>query len=371
ADFHMQSPHAEEFLFLAGQLAVKEKRGSETVRLFEKYLSRYRSDSADERGQRTLLALYHLGVTYQGSGNDLLARASLEQFLSRPRPAKMTFGEEGEGYSYASAKAQLLLGRMVEEEYSRVRIEPPIKENFSRKEKLLVSLVERLAQPVGSGLSPLATEASYRIGAAYEGFARAVEDSPRPPGLTEEERSEYDRLLEQQVRPYLVKAVNAYRVTVRASREKSIADDWVSRCRERLAAVAPRVYLRTPRPQYVSLEPVGEAVPQPLRSFAGAPVASGSERGFFGSLLANDTEARKSEFVKGLAAASASPADWEEAEAHFRKSADGGPPEAGYNAAVAALGRGKPAEAMRYLEEVGRRYPTFHPAIVLSAVLYD
>lgn len=370
ADYRVNDPKGEEFLFLAGKLAVQEKREAEVLRLFEKFLSRYRSQAADARGERNLEAFYHLGVTYARTGNELLARPYLEQFLSRPRSAPASFGEGSEGYAYAVSNAQLLLGDMLVREYSAVKIVPPVKENLKQKESLLTAVVDRYSPAVSSGLSPLATRGSYGIGQAFEEFAASLLEAPKPPGLTEEERREYDHLLEQQVRPYLLKAVEAYRVTVRAAREKSLSDEWVGRCRERLAAVAPRVFIRSPRPGYLPLPAPPDPMLDPIATFAGAPVATGSAPGFFGSLVASDSEARKGSFLRGLAAAQQSPPDWSEAAQRFLEAAAGGPPEAGYNAAVALFRAGKFPEALRAADDVFRKFPNFLPAVFLSARIY-
>ena len=371
ADYHVEDPKGEEFLFLAGKLAVKENRETEIFRLFEKFLSRYRSQAPDLRSERNLEAFYHLGVTYAQGGNSALARQYLEQFLSRPRPTQASFGEGTEGYVYAVANAQLLLGDMLARDYSAIRLVPPVKENLKQKETQLAAVVDRYAPAVASGLSPLATRASFGIGHAYEEFAQALAESPKPAGLTAEERDEYDRLLDQQIRPYLLKAVEAYRATVRASREKSISDEWVGRCRERLAVVAPRVFLRAPRSGYLPLPAPPEPMPDPIPTFAGVTVGAGSGPGFFGSLVASDSEARKGAFARGLAAAQQSPPDWNEAAQRFLEASSAGPPEAGYNAAVALFRLGKLAEAVRAAEDLLRKSPDFLPAVALSARLYE
>ncbi len=370
ADFHVEDPKGEEFLFLAGKLAAKERRVPETTRLFEKFLSRYRSEGSGVRAERSLEALYHLGVTYSGTGNQELARRSLEQFLSRPHPAKASFGEEVQGYAFATANAHLLLGRALQQDYQAVRIVPPVAENLKRKQAMLATVVDRYTPAVASGISPIATEASFAIGRSYEEFAVAIEESPRPAGLSDEERIEYDRLLEGQIRPFLRKAVDAYGAPVRASREKSAEDEWVGRCRERLAATAPRVFQRMPRPGYLHLPAAADAPPEVIATFGGKAVSSDGP-GFFRSLVADDAETREGSFAKGLAAARETPPDWEEAAKEFRDASVNGPPEASYNAAVALVRQSRPSDALRSLEDVLRRAPDFQPAIGLAAKLYE
>ncbi|MGH7897310.1 MAG: tetratricopeptide repeat protein, partial [Candidatus Binatia bacterium] len=369
ADTHVDDPKGEEFLFLAGKLAAKDHKAPETIRLFEKFLSRYRSQTADLRGERNVEALYHLGSTYAAAGNVGGARQNLELFLSQARPAKASFGDDAQGYDYATANARLLLGNMQFEEYRSVRIHTPVAETLKRKETLLNAIVDRYAPAVASGIAPLATEASFRIGNSYEDFAAAIEDAPRPAGLTAEEQAEYDRLLQERVRPFLAKAVDAYRVTVRAAREKPLDDPWVGRCRERLAAVAPRAFARSPRPGYMRLAAAADPPPAVLSTFAGVKVDADSGPGFFGSLFADEEKTRLRNFAKGLGAAQSG--DWNEAANQFLEAAKDGPPEAGYNAAVALAQQKKTSQALRSLEEVTRKSPDFLPAITLAARLYE
>jgi TolA-binding protein len=140
ADFHVDHPNAEEFLFRAAQLAAKENRGFEAQRLFEKYLARYRTPEASgPRLERLRTALFQLGSSYAEAGAVPLARLTLEQFLALPPGAD----SEREDQRFARARAELLLARMSEKEYRAVRIEPPLEPSFRRKERLLAEVVER------------------------------------------------------------------------------------------------------------------------------------------------------------------------------------------------------------------------------------
>ncbi|MGH7806070.1 MAG: tetratricopeptide repeat protein, partial [Candidatus Binatia bacterium] len=368
SDFHVQDPKGEEFLFLAGKLAVKEKREGESLRLFEKFLTRYPSSNMDVRGQRNVEALYHVGVAYGEAGNMELARFNLEQFLNRALPANASFGEGPEAYTFAVAKAQLLLGNSLARQYQATRISAPTPAELKKKEAALDQVVARYAPAARSGLSPIATEASFGIGRSYEEFANALLEAPKPSGLTPEEREEYDRLMFQKVRPYLAKAVEAYRVSVKASREKGLDDDWVSRSRERLAAIGPRVFERNPRPGYIRLENDATPLPPLLDTYAGVRVAPKSA-GFFGGMFANDEEKKKDAFAAGLAAANES--DDDEAIDRFREAAADGPAEAGYNLAIVSARRGNSAAALSALDDVNKRFPTFHAATTLAARLHE
>ncbi len=369
ADAHVDNPKSEEFLFLAGKLAAKEKRGPETIRLFEKFLSRYHGQGNDEHAQRGVEAFYHLGTTYAAMGNQAQARQYLERFIADSRMAQSSFGEGGDGYAYAVANANLLLASGVGDEYHAARIQAPMAETLKRKEALLNQLVERYAPAVASGLSPIATQASFGIGNAYEEFGTALEQAPRPPGLSAEEANEYDRLLEDKIRPYLKKAVEAYRATVRGTRDKQLDDEWVKRSRERLAVVAPRAFARAPRPGYQRLASAADPPPAFLATFDGKPASADSGPGFLGSLVADEGETRLRAFGKGLAAAEKE--SFSDAYDRFVEAAKGGPPEAGYNAAVAAMRQGNNSQAIAMLDDVLRRQADFAPAITLSARLLD
>src|SRR5207237_8261897 len=119
---------------------------------------------------------------------------------------------------------------------------------------------------------------------------------------------------------------------MRAAREKSLEDEWIARCRARLAIVAPRAFARTPRPGYQRLSGTPDPAPEVVSTFAGAKVSADSGPGFFGSLFAGENDTRPREFAKGLGAADKS--NWSDAYTRFAEAAKGGPAEAGYNAAV-------------------------------------
>ncbi|MEA2624686.1 MAG: hypothetical protein QOD06_731 [Candidatus Binatota bacterium] len=238
ADHLVSDPKGEELLFLAAKISAKQTQPSETVRLFEKFLTRYPSTDLGPRGSRNVEALYHLGVATADAGDGESARYALEQFLSRARPG--VFGEGPQAYAFAVAKANLMLGEVAEREFEAAEIVPPVTETAKQKERLLNQVIERYTPAVASGLSPIATQASYAIGKAYETHASALLAAPKPAGLTPEEETEYDRLLAESVRPYFQKAVDAYRATVRAAEERKIDDEWVRKSRERLQVITPR-----------------------------------------------------------------------------------------------------------------------------------
>jgi len=263
ADHRVASAKGEELLFVAGKLAVKEQRSADAARLFTKLLARYPSTASDERGQRNLEVHYHLGVAEAEIGRPAAARSELELFLSRAVTSKAVFSGDAGAHALAVARANLILGGLAAEEFQAAHIVPPVAESLRRKQRLLDELLARYTPAMTSGLSPVATQASYAIGQAYEQFAYALRDAPQPSGLSSEERAEYGRLLEEKTRPYVRKAVDAYRSVVRASRASGLADDWVARCRERLEAVASSAFPREPRPGYLHIAAAGAVVDPP------------------------------------------------------------------------------------------------------------
>ena len=89
ADTHVDNPKGEEFLFLAGKLAAKEHKAPETIRLFEKFLSRYRSPAADQRGPAYATYLR------SAAANPDIVGCHWFQYVDEPLTGRLLDGENG------------------------------------------------------------------------------------------------------------------------------------------------------------------------------------------------------------------------------------------------------------------------------------
>lgn len=96
-----------------------------------------------------------------------------------------------------------------------------------------------------------ATAAVHRIGSAFEEFARAFWESPRP-SLEGDLKVQYEQKLDERIRPFKEKAYETYEANLRQARENEISNDWVDQSRTRLQTLAAELGRELPPEEQVA-----------------------------------------------------------------------------------------------------------------------
>ncbi len=140
-----------------------------------------------------------------------------------------------------AANAQLALANAEMLAFKRITLKQPLAKSLAQKKQAMKKVLSAYAQVLEIGVRPMATEAAFRIGEAYQHLAKALLASPRPKGLSELALEEYNALLEEKVYPFEDKAIEAYEATWSLVQE-GIWDSWTQKAFDALKQLVPARY---------------------------------------------------------------------------------------------------------------------------------
>lgn len=187
---------------------------------------------------RAIEARLRIAEAFQTSGD----AAAQQQWLSEIVAAHAAAGNDGSDFSrQAAAQAALELAGPLRESYARTRLSVPLERSLRSKRQAMEAALEAYRRAAAYGVPEVTTSATFHIGEIYHDFSRALLESERPPGLSEEELEEYDVLLEEQAYPFEEEAIKLHEVNFRRIAQ-GVYDPWVRASLEQLATLMPVRY---------------------------------------------------------------------------------------------------------------------------------
>lgn len=147
---------------------------------------------------------------------------------------------------YLGATAALALAEPTYDEYNKVALVEPLKQQLKLKKSRMEESLKAFQSAADYGVADVATAATFRIAEIYRDFGRAMMGSQRPKGLSKEELEQYDVLLEEQAFPFEEKAVELHELNAHHCAQ-GIYDEWVRKSYSALAELRPLRYGKTER----------------------------------------------------------------------------------------------------------------------------
>lgn len=140
-----------------------------------------------------------------------------------------------------AAQAAIELAEPVRDAYQRITLAAPLDKNLRAKKEAMQKAVDAYGRASDYGITEVTTAATFQIGKIYRDFSRALLDSERPKGLSDDEREQYDILLEEQAYPFEEQAIKLHEVNFRRI-GTGVYDRWVKASLEQLAELLPVRY---------------------------------------------------------------------------------------------------------------------------------
>jgi TolA-binding protein len=147
--------------------------------------------------------------------------------------------------TYFPANAQFLIGEIMHDTFQKTKLTAPLERNLKRKRAKFQQTVKAYTAAAKYKQAEWSTASSYRIGVAFEEFAKALLDSPRPKKLSEKDLIAYNQKLWQSVLPFKDKAFKTYQASVRQAAKNNIDNKWVVESKKRLGSLASELGLET------------------------------------------------------------------------------------------------------------------------------
>lgn len=183
-----------ESLYLAATMF--EKDGDYTAAI-----AQYRDYAHDhpEPFETNVEARYKLVQNYARIGDQQKRLFWLDKLVEADRKA----GDQRNDRSrWLAAWANSEYGNHHAQEFDHFNLYPPLDRSVPAKNEQLEKAAARYQQAADSGIFEFVTMSAYKIADLYYDFAAEMRASPRPQGLSAQERQLYDQIIEEQAAPF-------------------------------------------------------------------------------------------------------------------------------------------------------------------------
>lgn len=216
----------------AAQAYVKLEQPQQAIAAYKNYLNQH-NPPVDERME----AEHALVKLYTGLGGSSEADHWRRQLVD----SGQNVGTQ-RGHTLA-AKAALALADQARDAFNAVTVHQPVKQTLNKKKQRLQAALDAYGKAADYDITHVTTAATYQIGTLYNRFSQALQNSPRPAGLSADEAQHYEKLLQQQAAPFRKKAISLYMSNVKRI-ARGVDDKWVRQSVDKLKQMQPQLFKR-------------------------------------------------------------------------------------------------------------------------------
>ena len=191
-----------DLMWRAAELYEQDGQADRTITIYKDYVRLYPYPL-----ERSMELRHKIAESYRAANNS----KNLNFWLNDIVRADAQAGAQRNARSrYLAANASLELIEPLRRSYSQVKLTVPLKASLSKKKKLMQQSVDAYSKAMKYQVQDVTTAATFQIAEIYHEFANSLMSSQRPPGLDQEQREEYDLLLEEQAFPFEEKAIEIH-----------------------------------------------------------------------------------------------------------------------------------------------------------------
>jgi tetratricopeptide (TPR) repeat protein len=144
---------------------------------------------------------------------------------------------------YLAAQSALVLAQPAYEHFASMTLQLPMQESLAEKQRRMDASLQVFEALPDYQVGEVTAAATYYMAEIYQNFSDALLESQRPAGLTDEERAEYDLMLEEEAYPFEERAIEVHEANIDLARAGAYST-WVERSLEQLAHLVPGQYAR-------------------------------------------------------------------------------------------------------------------------------
>lgn len=225
-----------ESLYLAASMYEKDGDYPAAITQYKAYAHGYPKPFATNMEAR-----YRLVQNYERIG-DLQKRLFwLDKLVEGNRRAK---DQRNERSQWLAAWANVEYGDYHAREFDHHNLYPPLDRSVPAKNKHLELAAERYELAADSGIFEFVTMGTYKIADLYQDFARALRESPRPQGLSAEEKQLYDQIIAEQAQPFDEVAAEMLHSNIQRAWDGEF-NDWINRSYADMRRLHPERFAKT------------------------------------------------------------------------------------------------------------------------------
>jgi len=201
-----ESPPSRErkrdLIWRAADLFQGANHQAEAISTYKKYIKLYPSPLTRSMELRHRIVEYHRQQHEPGK---------LIYWLNEIVKADASATTERSARSkYLAANASLELIEPIHHSFRVAKLTIPLKDSLKKKKKLMQLSIDGYSRAMKYQVAEVTTKATYQVAEIYHNFAKALLESQRPKGLSQEALEEYELLLEEQAYPFEEKTIEIH-----------------------------------------------------------------------------------------------------------------------------------------------------------------
>lgn len=223
----------QEAAWQAAEMYEKANDFNGAARLYESYVQLFPSPL-----EQAIEARLKLSGIHNKNNNVKIRDYWLQEIVKADR---LGGGERTDRTRLMAAKVIFSMAEPAHKAFTDVRLVEPLQKSLVLKKEKMELALQAYNLAAESGVAEIATAATYQSAKIYSDFGRALMDSQRPEGLTQDELDQYNLLLEEQVFPFEEKAIQIHELNAQRTL-KGIYDDSVRLSFTELGRLLPGRY---------------------------------------------------------------------------------------------------------------------------------
>ena len=227
---------AREATLRAADLYEKSGNTARTAVLLEQFVQRYPQPVGDAEEARARL------VDAALRSGDLAAVARWRNEIIKADGA--AGAQRTDRTRFLAATARLALAEPARDAFRAIRLTAPLKKSLQAKKQAMETALAGYKAVAAYDVATTTTAATYEMAELYRTLGRDLLASERPKKLSDEEREQFDALLEEQANPFEEQAIAIHEVNAKRTMD-GIYDESVRRSFQALAELSPARYAKT------------------------------------------------------------------------------------------------------------------------------
>lgn len=236
ADSDPDASLRQEALYLSATMYQKADKVPAAITQFKAYAHSYPEPFA-----KNMEACYNLAQNYQRLEDTEKRLFWLQKLVDGNRNAGQ---QQNERSRWLAAWANTQYGDYFAKEYDRHNLYLPLDKSLPAKNKALEKATSRYEAAADSGIFEFVTESAYKIGDLYQSLARELRQSPRPKGLSDEEKTLYSQILAEQSRPFDEIAMELHRSNIQRAWDGEF-NQWINQSFAMMRDLDPTRFAKT------------------------------------------------------------------------------------------------------------------------------
>jgi TolA-binding protein len=225
-------------LWQAAEMYEKAGARPQAMRAYERYVKQF-----PEPLEPALEARYRMAVVARDEGNAARAQSLMREIQRADQQAGAARTDRTRALGGLAA---LALAEPAVEEYRKVKLVEPLRQNLRVKKERMETALKAYAAASDSGVAEAVTAATFQSAELYRDFGKAMLESQRPRGLKKDELEQYNVLLEEQAFPFEEKAIELHELNAQRA-ASGVWDRWVRDSYAALAKLRPGRYAKSER----------------------------------------------------------------------------------------------------------------------------